>query len=194
MILSDVPRISASMVIMVDMVIMIITLFMVSVKPNDRLSQFGLCPAPSLAWAMKSNFCSPQTGQCRLPTDLRFVAKTLARMNKFFHRRGLAPGAWSELELAAAEALNNAIEHQCSKHMKAEVVCRWNWTAETIQIEIQDAGNYLPASGEAGLPADPLAERGRGALLIERLVDLVEHTVSAEGHSIRLTKRVGAMQ
>ena len=143
---------------------------------------------------MKSNFCSPQTGQCRLPTDLRFVAKTLARMNKFFHGRGLAPGAWSKLELAAAEALNNAIEHQCSKHMKAEVVCRWNWTAETIQIEIQDAGNYLPASGEAGLPADPLAERGRGALLIERLVDLVEHTVSAEGHSIRLTKRVGAMQ
>jgi anti-sigma regulatory factor (Ser/Thr protein kinase) len=143
---------------------------------------------------MKSIFCSPQTGQCRLRADLRFVAQALARMNKFFHGRGLAPGAWSELELAAAEALNNAIEHRCSKGTKAEVVCRWNWTAETIQIEIQDTGSYLPPSGEAGLPEDPLAERGRGALLIERLVDLVEHTVSAEGHSIRLTKRVGEMQ
>jgi anti-sigma regulatory factor (Ser/Thr protein kinase) len=143
---------------------------------------------------MKPNFCSPQTGQCRLRADLRLVAKTLARMNKFFHSRGLVPGAWSELELAAAEALNNAIEHRSSKRMKVEVVCRWNWTAETIQIEIQDAGSYRPPSGEAGLPEDPLAERGRGTLLIERLVDLVEHTVSAEGHSIRLTKRVGAMQ
>ena len=143
---------------------------------------------------MKANFCSPQTGECRLRADLRFVAQTLARMSKFFQRRGLAPGAWSELELAAAEALNNAIEHPASDRMNAEVVCRWNWTAETIQIEIQDTGSYLPPAGEARLPEDPLAERGRGALLIERLVDSVEHTVSAEGHSIRLTKRVGEMQ
>jgi anti-sigma regulatory factor (Ser/Thr protein kinase) len=115
-------------------------------------------------------------------------------MNKFFQGRGLAPSVWSELELAAAEAFNNAIEHRRPKRMSAEVVCRWNWRGETIEIEICDSGSYLPPRGKAKLPEDPLAESGRGALLIERLVDLVEHTVSAEGHSIRLTKRVGEMQ
>jgi anti-sigma regulatory factor (Ser/Thr protein kinase) len=115
-------------------------------------------------------------------------------MKKFFRARGLALHAWSELELAAAEALNNAIEHCCSEPAKAEVVCRWSWTGETIEIEIQDGGNYLPPSGEPTLPNDPLAETGRGALLIERLVDFVQHAVSAEGHSIRLTKRVGLAQ
>jgi anti-sigma regulatory factor (Ser/Thr protein kinase) len=143
---------------------------------------------------MKANSCSPQTGECRLRADLGLIAKTLAKMNKFFKSRGLAPSVWSELELAAAEAFNNAIEHRYFKRMAAQVVCRWNWTAETIEIEICDPGSYLPPSGKARLPQDPLAESGRGALLIERLVDLVEHTVSAEGHSIRLTKRVGEMQ
>jgi anti-sigma regulatory factor (Ser/Thr protein kinase) len=115
-------------------------------------------------------------------------------MDKFFQARGLAPSAWSELELAAAEALNNAIEHGCAGRTKPEVLCRWSWTGETIEIEIHDGGSYLPPSGEARLPQDPLAETGRGAFLIARLVNSVSHQVSVEGHSIRLTKRAGPMQ
>jgi anti-sigma regulatory factor (Ser/Thr protein kinase) len=140
---------------------------------------------------MKTNLRCPQTAECRLKPDLRFVATTLSKMKKFFNARGLAPDPWIELELAAAEALNNAIDHGCSDPANAEVVCRWSWVGETIQIEIQDGGDYRPPSGEATLPEDPLAETGRGALLMERLVDSVQHAVSAEGHLIRLTKRVG---
>jgi anti-sigma regulatory factor (Ser/Thr protein kinase) len=100
------------------------------------------------------------------------------------------PALCRELELAAAEALNNAIEHGCAGHPQVEIACRWKWTDETIQIEVTDAGNYQPPRGDPRLPDDPLAEEGRGAFLIARLVDTVEHALSAEGHLIRLTKRV----
>jgi anti-sigma regulatory factor (Ser/Thr protein kinase) len=139
---------------------------------------------------MTANLPKSEIGECRLKPDLQLVAPTLSAMKGYFQARGLQPNAWSELELAAAEALNNAIEHGCVGHPEIEVVCRWRWTDETIQIEITDAGNYQPPRGDPRLPDDPLAEEGRGAFLIARLVDTVEHAFSAEGHSIRLTKRV----
>jgi anti-sigma regulatory factor (Ser/Thr protein kinase) len=139
---------------------------------------------------MTANLSNSEIGECRLKPDLQLVAATLSAMKEFFQARGLRPNAWSELELAAAEALNNAIEHGCAGHPEAEVVCRWRWTDETIRIEITDAGNYQPPHADPSLPDDPLAEGGRGAFLIARLVDTVEHASSAEGHSIRLTKRV----
>jgi anti-sigma regulatory factor (Ser/Thr protein kinase) len=140
---------------------------------------------------MSENFSYSEIAECRLKPDLQFVAKTLALMKQYFEARGLDRQAWSELELAAAEALNNAVEHGCADRFEAEVVCRWRWSDETIQIEITDASNYQPPNYKAKLPDDPLSEEGRGAFLIERLVDTVEHVILASGHSIRLTKRVG---
>jgi anti-sigma regulatory factor (Ser/Thr protein kinase) len=139
---------------------------------------------------MTGDFSNSENRECRLKPDLQLVAATLSMMKEYFQARGLQPSVWFELELAAAEALNNAIEHGCAGHPEAEVVCRWRWTNETIGIEITDAGNYQPPRGDASLPDDPLTEEGRGAFLIARLVDTVEHASSAEGHLIRLTKRV----
>ena len=138
--------------------------------------------------AKDSNF---ESRECRLKPDLQLVATTLSAMKIFFLERGLQSDVWSGLELAVAEALNNAVEHGCVDRFEAEVICRWSWTDETIQIEITDPGNYQPPKHKAMLPEDPLAEEGRGEFLIEQLVDTVKHTVSAKGHSIHLTKRVG---
>ena len=139
---------------------------------------------------MTENFSDSKSAECRIKPDLQLVAATLSAMKEYFQARGLQPNAWSELEFAAAEALNNAVEHGCAGRPEVEVACRWRWTDETIQIEITDAGNYQPPDDNARLPDDPLAEEGRGAFLIARLVDTVEHAFSAEGHLIRLTKRV----
>ncbi len=139
---------------------------------------------------MTGNFSNSENRECRLKPDLQLVAATLSMMKEYFQARGLQPSVWFELELAAAEALNNAIEHGCICHPEVEIACRWRWTDEIIQIEVTDAGHYKPPSGDPRLPADPLAEQGRGAFLIARLVDTVEHASSAEGHLIRLTKRV----
>jgi len=139
---------------------------------------------------MTANSSNSEIRECRIKPDLQLVAATLSAMEEYFQARGLQPNAWFELELAAAEALNNAIEHGCVGHPDVEIACRWRWIDETIQIEVTDAGNYQPPGGDPRLPDDPLAEEGRGAFLIARLVDTVEHALSAEGHLIRLTKRV----
>jgi anti-sigma regulatory factor (Ser/Thr protein kinase) len=141
---------------------------------------------------MSENFSYTEIAECRMKPDLQLVARTLSLMKEYFQVRGLGGQICSELELATAEALNNAIEHGCADRFEAEVVCRWRWSDETIQIEITDASNYQPPDNKAKLPDNPLSEEGRGAFLIERLVDTVEHVVLAAGHSIRLTKRVGA--
>jgi anti-sigma regulatory factor (Ser/Thr protein kinase) len=140
---------------------------------------------------MTAKDSNSESGECRMKPDLQLVATTLSTMREFFLRRGLPSDVWSGLELAAAEALNNAIEHGCGDRFEGEVVCRWRWADVTIQIEITDPGNYQPPKHKAILPEDPLAEEGRGEFLIEQLVDTVGHTISAEGHSIHLTKRVG---
>jgi anti-sigma regulatory factor (Ser/Thr protein kinase) len=139
---------------------------------------------------MTVNLSSAKIGECRLKPDLQLVAATLSVMKEDFQARGLQANAWFELELAAAEALNNAIEHGSVGHPEVEIVCRWRWADETIQIEVTDVGDYQPPGGDPRLPDDPLAEEGRGAFLMARLVDTVEHACSAEGHLIRLTKRV----
>jgi anti-sigma regulatory factor (Ser/Thr protein kinase) len=139
---------------------------------------------------MTANSSDSEIRECRLKPDLQLVAATLSAMKEDFQARGLQANAWFELELAAGEALNNAIEHGCVGHPEVEIVCRWRCTDETIQIEVIDAGDYQPPGGDPRLPDDPLAEEGRGAFLMARLVDTVEHALSAEGHWIRLTKRV----
>jgi anti-sigma regulatory factor (Ser/Thr protein kinase) len=143
---------------------------------------------------MSENFSYSEIAECRLTPDLQLVGKTLSLMKQYFEARGLDRRTWSELELATAEALNNAVEHGCADRSEAEVVCRWKWSDETIQIEITDASNYQPPNYKAKLPDDPLSEGGRGAFLIEQLVDTVEHVILASGHSIRLKKRVGLEQ
>lgn len=140
---------------------------------------------------MTAKHSNSETAECRLKPDLKRVGTTLSAMKEFFRVRGLPSEVWSALELATSEALNNAIEHGCADRFEADVVCRWRWTEEAIEIQITDPGDYRPPTGAAKLPDDPLAEEGRGLFLIERLVDNVEHTVSSEGHSLRLTKRVG---
>jgi anti-sigma regulatory factor (Ser/Thr protein kinase) len=140
---------------------------------------------------MSADFAHPETAEIRLKPDLALISTTLSVMKEYFQTRGLRPDAWPELELAAAEALNNAVEHGSADRPEAEIVCRWSWTDEVVRIEITDTGNYRPPSDEARLPDDPLAEEGRGAFLMMELVDSVEHVTSPLGHSIRLTKRVG---
>src|ERR1700744_6549427 len=85
-----------------------------------------------------------QSVECRLKPDLERVPTTLAEMKVFFEERGLQAEAWACLELATAEAVNNAIEHGCIDQVEPEVICRWNWKDETIEIEITDPGKFQP--------------------------------------------------
>jgi serine phosphatase RsbU (regulator of sigma subunit)/anti-sigma regulatory factor (Ser/Thr protein kinase) len=132
-----------------------------------------------------------ETGECRFPGKVALVPDALARMRDYCLARGMRKNLWNELELATAEALNNAVEHGCAGKEDAAVLLRWHWAGDTFHVEVTDPGDFNPETGQAALPDDPLAEGGRGAFLMGQLMDEVVHEKTDGGHRVRMTKKVG---
>jgi len=134
-----------------------------------------------------------ERGEVVIEPDFVQVRRALEELRGFCEARGMENATWLQLQAAAAEALNNAVEHGC-RHLRSDeaaVNLRWHWEGEWIGIDVIDPGHFVPGPRNGLLPADPLAERGRGAHLMERLVDRVEHELRPEGHAVILRKKVG---
>ena len=127
----------------------------------------------------------------RMPGKLTSVALVLARLKEYAMARGMDAKRFSELELAMAEGLNNAVEHGCSGMPNAEVVFSWSWQGQDFHIAITDPGTYQPSETAAALPEDPLAEGGRGGFLMARLTDRITHRQTKDGHLLEMSKTVG---
>ena len=127
--------------------------------------------------------------------DFLQVRSALAELRSFCAARGLPLELWQSLEIAVAEALNNAVEHGCGglPAEQAAVILRWRWQGEWLEIEVIDPGHFQPNPQEGGGDSvpDSLAERGRGAFLMRQMVDHVIHELCLEGHATRLRKNVG---
>jgi serine phosphatase RsbU (regulator of sigma subunit)/anti-sigma regulatory factor (Ser/Thr protein kinase) len=134
-----------------------------------------------------------EIAECSFPGDLVLVAAVLEKMQAYFIARGLRPKAWEEFQLAAAEALNNAVEHGCANLPEGVVRARWGWLGETLWVEVTDPGSFEPPDDPlaALLPEDLLAEGGRGGFIMAALTDHVEHRATPEGHTLRMEKNVG---
>jgi len=134
-----------------------------------------------------------ERGEVVIDPDFVQVRGALEELRDFCERRGMENPIWQQLQAATAEALNNAVEHGCRdlRGDEGAVVLGWNWEREWIEIEVIDPGHFIPGPQYGLLPADPLAERGRGAHLMERLVDRVEHALRPGGHAVILRKNVG---
>ena len=93
-----------------------------------------------------------------------------------------------EFELAATEALNNAIEHGCAaaekKFLTAEVVIK----PGEVELSITDPSSFRGWTGKARLPDDPLAESGRGRFLMEQMTTTVEHKL-LDGHHVLMLRK-----
>jgi len=127
--------------------------------------------------------------------DFLQVRSALEEFGAFCAERGLHADLWQAIEVAAAEALNNAVEHGCGSlpAEQAAVILGWRWRGEWLQIEVVDPGHFLPGPQEWHGPRvpNPLAERGRGAYLMRQMVDQITHELRPGGHAIILRKKVG---
>ena len=132
-----------------------------------------------------------EIAQCRLPADLNNIRLALDKLGGWGRAHGLRPTLWSQVELAVAEGLNNAVEHGCAGKAGAQVLLRWTWPDERLRVEITDPGDFVPPPSEAQLPEDLLAESGRGAFIMASMMDRVEHFLTTEGHLLRMEKNVG---
>ena len=96
-----------------------------------------------------------------------------------------------EFELAAAEAINNAIEHGCAaseqKFLAAEVIVK----PGEVELNITDPSAFPGWTGEATLPDDPLAEGGRGRFLMEQMTTKLEHRLR-DGHHVLVMRKAFA--
>lgn len=93
-----------------------------------------------------------------------------------------------EFELAATEAINNAIEHGCAaseqKFLNAEVTIK----PGEVELAITDPSAFQGWTGEATLPEDPLDEGGRGRFLMEQMTSKLEHRLRDGRHVLVMRK------
>lgn len=129
-----------------------------------------------------------------LSPDLAVVKPALAKLQSYLTERGMPDAEWNALQLATAEALNNAIIHGGQKDPASLVRLRWSWIDQDVEIRVRDAGHFEPPPHWHELPEDPLAESGRGGYLISEYFDHVKHVNSDLGHEIIMQKRLGRAQ
>lgn len=109
----------------------------------------------------------------------------------FLRDHGVGDDAFlDQLQLAAAEALNNAIEHGCDGVPGGEVHVACRLTPDAVRLTISDPSAFEGWTGEAALPDDPLAEGGRGRFLMQQMTDHVEHRREDERHVLLLVKNL----
>lgn len=106
---------------------------------------------------------------------------------------GLDEWRAGQVELAVVEGVNNAIEHAYAGRPDQRVEVRVGVSTGRLTIEIADRGVAMAwdaayAAAVARLTADPLADGGRGLLIIREVMDEVGYRSDAGRNVLRLTK------
>jgi len=117
------------------------------------------------------------------------VSDVVAKLVGFLKDQGVQEQTFlDEFQLAAAEALNNAIEHGCADAEKQFIHTALRIKEHEVELQIGDPSSFGGWTGEATLPEDPLAEGGRGRFLIEQMTSSTEHRLDNGHHVLVLHK------
>jgi serine/threonine-protein kinase RsbW len=100
---------------------------------------------------------------------------------------GLDAAARYELKLALTEAVTNAVRHG-SRSAADLVELSVEKGDEGISFSVRDRGRFSRRSTGGG----PMAERGRGLEIMERLSDEFDIEPSPAGTEVRLSRRLAA--
>jgi anti-sigma regulatory factor (Ser/Thr protein kinase) len=120
-----------------------------------------------------------------LEADPSVLAGMRRRLRGWLSRREFSDDAVSEILLAVSEACNNAVEHAYpgsngSLRVTAEVTGGW------LEAVVEDRGRWREDR--------PAGDRGRGLLLIRRLMDSTEFRTDHRGTRAVLRRRAPATQ
>jgi serine phosphatase RsbU (regulator of sigma subunit)/anti-sigma regulatory factor (Ser/Thr protein kinase) len=129
--------------------------------------------------------------QVTLPPAVGLVGPTVERFARSLQDQGASVGAIQELRLGLAEALTNAVKHGRFDSRDAVIRLRWHWEGEWLVVEITEPGHFQAPAGWTELPADPMAESGRGGFLIAGVFEKLAHVNDGGRHTLRLGKHLG---
>lgn len=142
---------------------------------------------------MSQNLSYNESAECWFRGDLGQIPSALGTLGSYLAIRGVNEETWKGIELAVAEALNNAVIHGCKDREDEGVLLQWNWSGETLVVTVHDPSQFMPEFASADLPEDPLAEEGRGHFLMATLMDEVAHLQVNGHHALEMKKKLGPM-
>jgi serine phosphatase RsbU (regulator of sigma subunit)/anti-sigma regulatory factor (Ser/Thr protein kinase) len=118
------------------------------------------------------------------------VGGVVERLLGFLRDQGVYDRKFAEeFQLAATEAINNAVEHGCAGAADPVIEVSLSLADSGVRLKVADPSDFAGWSGQAALPDDPLAERGRGRYLMQEMTDGIAHIRRATGHLLILNKR-----
>jgi anti-sigma regulatory factor (Ser/Thr protein kinase) len=119
--------------------------------------------------------------EVELPAEPAVLAGLRRRLRSWLSRRGFDDEEASEVMLAVSEACNNAVEHA---YDGAQGVLRVSAEVQSgrLEVVVEDRGRWRETK--------PSPDRGRGMLLIRRLMDSAEFHSDQGGTRAILRKRV----
>ena len=126
-----------------------------------------------------------------IPSEPRHTDLAGGLLRVFCAALGFPPGETARIELAAVEAINNAIEHAYGGRAGSEVAIQARIEDACLWIEVRDQGIALRVPPEGVMP-DPWDEHSRGWPLLRACMDRVEYRSDEAGNLLILGKRLPA--
>ncbi|MGY0007222.1 ATP-binding protein [Micromonospora sp. I033] len=119
-----------------------------------------------------------------LPADPGQLAPTRERLRRWLHAHGVAEWDVETALIATGEACANAIEHGYRFAAEGITTLRAELSGDRLVIEVRDRGGWREDAGRNG------TERGRGRLIMARVMDEASVVGTPEGTTVRLVKRL----
>ncbi|MCO1614853.1 MULTISPECIES: ATP-binding protein [Micromonospora] len=119
-----------------------------------------------------------------LPADPARLAATRERLRGWLHAHGVSEWDVDTVLIATGEACANAIEHGYRFAREGITTLRAELRGDRLEIEVRDRGGWRAADG------DDTGDRGRGRLIMARVMDEATIVGTPEGTCVRLVKRL----
>ena len=128
--------------------------------------------------------------ELRIPADIRYISLVRRGVRNLAESAGFAREEVADVEVAVSEAVTNSVEHGSPERDTAMVVvkCRTSGNCLEVEIEDQSKADSLPPCPNG---CDPKSERGRGVLMMHRLMDECEGSRTECGMKVRMAKQKG---
>ncbi len=131
-----------------------------------------------------------------LVNDLRQIASVAGKIDSFCADREISPEIAYGVNLALEELLSNTIEHGYpdDEPHRIEIILRQEGESLVV-IVVDDGKTFNPARASAadhGASLEDGYEDGLGLLLVNHMMDQVEHQRRADCNVVTLTKSITA--
>ena len=128
--------------------------------------------------------------ELRIPADIRYISLVRRGVRNLAESAGFAREEVADVEVAVSEAVTNSVEHGSPERDTAIVVVKCRTSGDCLEVEIEDQSkaDSLPPCPTC---CDPKEERGRGVLMMYRLMDECEGSRTEGGMRIRMAKQRG---